>query len=63
MGDAVWIGEAVPDMGDAVELATYPGAVDSVTGHTVVYRDMTSVVTWPILAGQLVTVAAQLVMV
>lgn len=31
----------------------------SVTGHTVVYRLITSVVTDPILAGQLVTVGAQ----
>jgi hypothetical protein len=35
----------------------------SVTGHTVVYRLITSVVTDPILAGQLVTVGAQDVMV
>jgi len=35
----------------------------SVTGQTVVYREMISVVTEPSLAGQFVTVAAQLVMV
>lgn len=35
----------------------------SVMGHTVVLTAMTSVVTWPSLAGQLVTVGAQLVMV
>lgn len=33
------------------------------TGQTVVYREITSVVSFPILAGQLVTVAAQLVIV
>ena len=39
---------------------TTPGvAVASATGQTVVYRLMISVVTEPILAGQLVTVGAQ----
>lgn len=33
--------------------------VASATGQTVVYKLMTSVVTWPSLAGQLVTVGAQ----
>ena len=35
----------------------------SVTGHTVVFREMVSVVTLPMRAGQSVTVAAQEVMV
>ena len=35
----------------------------AVTGQTVVYSSMTSVVTWPILPGQLVTVGAQEVIV
>jgi hypothetical protein len=35
----------------------------SVTGQTVVYSEIISVVTEPSLAGQFVTVAAQLVMV
>lgn len=35
----------------------------SVTGQTVVLIATTSVVTWPILPGQLVTVGAQLVIV
>jgi hypothetical protein len=42
---------------------TLPGrlavVVASVTGQTVVYKLMTSVVTWPIRAGQFVTVGAQ----
>lgn len=37
--------------------------VASETGQTVVYREMTSVVTLPILDGQSVTVAAQEVIV
>jgi hypothetical protein len=37
--------------------------VASVTGQTVVYKLMISVVTWPSFAGQLVTVGAQEVMV
>ena len=31
----------------------------AVTGQTVVYSEITSVVTWPSFAGQFVTVAAQ----
>jgi len=42
-----------PDVGAA------PPVSVAVTGHTVVYRLMTSVVTEPSLAGQLVTVGAQ----
>jgi hypothetical protein len=42
------------------EEATPPAAeVASVTGHTVVYNEMISVVTWPSFAGQFVTVGAQ----
>jgi hypothetical protein len=37
--------------------------VASATGQTVVYKLITSVVTWPSLAGQLVTVGAQEVIV
>jgi len=37
--------------------------VDAETGQMVVYSSMVSVVTWPILAGQSVTVAAHEVMV
>jgi hypothetical protein len=38
-------------------------AMDCVTGQTVVYIEIVSVVKEPILAGQSVTVAAQLVIV
>ena len=52
-------GEAAEDVG----LVLPPLPSDSVTGHTVVYRSMVSVVTCPSFAGQLVTVGAQDVMV
>jgi hypothetical protein len=45
------------------EVEGTPVAVTSVMGQTVVLTAMVSVVTWPILPGQSVTVAAQLVMV
>jgi hypothetical protein len=42
------------------EEATPPAdEVASVTGHTVVYNEIISVVTWPSFAGQFVTVGAQ----
>jgi hypothetical protein len=50
--------------GLAVTCAEVEGTlVPSVIGQTVVLTAMVSVVTWPILPGQSVTVAAQLVMV
>lgn len=46
-----------------VDVVSPPLPSVSVTGQTVVYRLMISVVTWPSLPGQFVTVGAQLVMV
>jgi hypothetical protein len=57
--------EAVPEEGteDGVAEAEGPMVGFDPTGQTVVYRAIVSVVTLPILAGQLVTVGAQDVMV
>lgn len=48
--------------GEEVVGTPFPVSV-AVTGHTVVYNAIVSVVTLPILAGQFVTVGAQLVIV
>ncbi len=47
---------------DAVSTAAAELAA-AATGQTVVYKNTVSVVTWPILAGQSVTLAAQLIIV
>ena len=55
----VWvIVEVIHGVGAVVVLVSV-----SVTGQTVVYQGIVSVVVFPIFAGQSVTVAAQLVMV
>lgn len=47
-----------------MDVASGTGAeVASATGQTVVYKLITSVVTWPSFAGQFVTVGAQEVIV
>jgi hypothetical protein len=51
-------------MPEEAAVVGYGAAVSvAVTGQMVVYKEMMSVVTWPILAGQSVTVAAHEVMV
>ena len=61
--EIVWDGEEVwLDAGSTEELP-WVTVCDSVTGHTVVYKETSSVVTCPILPGQSVTVGAQEVIV
>lgn len=55
-----------PEAGSDDEVGCWGAAVSvslAVTGHTVVEMAMVSVVTWPILPGQSVTVGAHDVMV
>lgn len=58
----VWLMVAVSSLVSCV-LPGADGDCVAVTGHTVVYSAMVSVVTWPNLAGQFVTSGAQDVMV